>query len=74
MLNKFNSTKAQYPRNKTFIDIFENQVKENPDNIAVVFEGEKLTYKELNKKANSLGKNIAKQRCESRFHSFNNGR
>ncbi len=54
ILNTFNNTTKEYPKNKTIIDLFEEQVEKTPDNIAVVFENEKLTYKELNKKANSL--------------------
>lgn len=38
----------------TIHELFEEQVKKMPDNIAVEFEGKKLTYKELNDKSNSL--------------------
>ena len=54
ILYEFNNTYTEYPKNKTIINLFEEQVEKNPDNIAVVFEGQKLTYKELNEKANSL--------------------
>ncbi|MGE5631076.1 MAG: amino acid adenylation domain-containing protein, partial [Caulobacteraceae bacterium] len=54
ILAGFNNTKAQYPKDKTICEVFEEQVKKAPDNIAVVYEGEKLTYGELNEKANSL--------------------
>ena len=54
ILYEFNNTHAEYPKDKTIIDLFEEQVKKTPDNIAVVFENQKLTYKELNEKANSL--------------------
>lgn len=54
ILYKFNDTDAEYPKDKTIIDLFEEQVQKNPDNIAIVFEKEKLTYSELNKKANQL--------------------
>lgn len=39
---------------KTVVDLFEEQVQKSPDNIAVVSNGKKLTYKELNEKANQL--------------------
>ncbi|MDS0527391.1 amino acid adenylation domain-containing protein [Clostridium sp. SHJSY1] len=35
-------------------DLFEEQVKKNPKNIAVVFEKDTLTYEELNNQANNL--------------------
>lgn len=54
ILYEFNNTKADYPKDKTISQLFEEQVEKTPDNIAVVFEDQKLTYKELNEKANSL--------------------
>lgn len=54
ILYKFNNTKMDYPKDKTIVQLFEEQVEKNPDNIAVVFEEQKLTYRELNEKANSL--------------------
>lgn len=56
ILNDFNNTKVDYPKDKTIIDLFEEQVEKTPDNTAVVFEDKKLTYKELNEKANSLAR------------------
>lgn len=53
ILNDFNSTKTQYPQKPVHI-IFEEQVNKTPNNIAVVFENKKLTYKELNEKSNQL--------------------
>ncbi|MCR3761893.1 amino acid adenylation domain-containing protein, partial [Clostridium felsineum] len=49
-------TKAEYPKNKTVVDLFEEQVEKTPNNIAVVFENKKLTYRELNEKSNSLAR------------------
>ena len=54
LIYKFNETKIDYPKNKTIAELFEEQVKLTPDNIALVFENKSLTYKELNEKANSL--------------------
>ncbi|SMO95682.1 amino acid adenylation domain-containing protein, partial [Flavobacterium resistens] len=47
-------SKVDYPKDKTIIGLFEEQVDKTPDNIAVVFEGVELTYKQLNEKANQL--------------------
>ncbi len=52
--NEFNNTKADYPEDKTVIQLFEEQVEKNPNGIAVFFEEKKLTYKELNEKANQM--------------------
>jgi len=54
ILYEFNNTKTDYPKDKTIVEIFEEQVEKSPNNIAVVFENQKLTYKELNEKANQL--------------------
>lgn len=40
--------------NKSFIDIFREQVQKSPDNIAVAFEGCALTYLELDERSNQL--------------------
>ncbi|HEW97759.1 MAG: hypothetical protein DRR16_17350, partial [Candidatus Parabeggiatoa sp. nov. 3] len=50
----WNDTAVDYPHDKTIIDLFEEQVDKTPDAIAVVFEDQQLTYRELNKKANQL--------------------
>ena len=58
LLTTWNKTEATYPHNKTIHQLFEEQVKKTPDNLAVVYsDGEdevKLTYKELNERANRL--------------------
>ncbi len=56
ILYEFNNTKVEYPHNKTIVDLFEEQVEQTPNNIAVVFEEQKLTYKKLNEKANQLAR------------------
>ena len=56
ILYDFNNTKVDYPKDKTIVDLFEEQVNKTPDNIAVVFENQKLTYRELNEKANQLAR------------------
>lgn len=54
ILVEFNNTAVDYPKDKTVVDLFEEQVEKTPDNIAVVFEDQQLTYHELNAKANQL--------------------
>jgi len=54
ILYEFNNTDTEYPKDKTVIDLFEEQVEKNPDNIAIVFEDKKMTYREINEKANQL--------------------
>jgi len=54
LLNTFNNTKAEYPKDKSIHELFEEQVKKTPENIAVVYGDSKLTYRQLNERANSL--------------------
>jgi amino acid adenylation domain-containing protein len=54
-LQAWNNTATDYPENLTVVDLFEQQVEKTPDNVAVVFEGQHLTYSQLNNKANQLG-------------------
>jgi non-ribosomal peptide synthetase component F len=55
LLVEWNDTKADYPENETIVQLFEEQVEKTPDNIAVVYEDQELSYKELNERANQLG-------------------
>ncbi|MER2473394.1 amino acid adenylation domain-containing protein [Photorhabdus laumondii] len=54
LLHTWNRTDAAYPHDSTLHQLFEEQVDITPDNIALVFEGEELTYRELNERANRL--------------------
>ena len=54
LLVEFNDTKADYPKDKTIVVLFEEQAVKTPEAIAVIFEEEHLTYKQLNEKANQL--------------------
>ncbi|MCK4258361.1 MAG: amino acid adenylation domain-containing protein [Halanaerobiales bacterium] len=53
-LLEFNDTKIEYLKTKTIHELFEEQVENRPDDIALIFEEESLTYKELNEKSNQL--------------------
>ncbi|GKX65197.1 non-ribosomal peptide synthase/polyketide synthase [Inconstantimicrobium mannanitabidum] len=65
ILYEFNDTKVDYPKDKTIHELFEAQVEKTPDNIAVVFEDKKLTYRELNEKSNSLARVLRYKGIES---------
>ena len=54
LLETFNDTASDYPRDKTIAQLFEEQVERTPDNIAVVFEDRQLTYRALNESANRV--------------------
>ncbi|NET13338.1 MAG: amino acid adenylation domain-containing protein, partial [Okeania sp. SIO1H6] len=54
LLVEWNDTAVEYPADKCIHQLFEEQVEKTPDAVAVVFEGEQLTYQQLNAKANQL--------------------
>ena len=54
LLYTFNNTQMDYPKDKTISQLFEEQVEKTPNNVAVVFGDQQLTYRELNERANSL--------------------
>ncbi|NER91291.1 amino acid adenylation domain-containing protein, partial [Moorena sp. SIO3A2] len=58
ILVEWNNTKTDYPTDKCIHQLFEEQVEKTPDAIAVVFEEQKLTYFELNCKANQLAHHL----------------
>jgi amino acid adenylation domain-containing protein/thioester reductase-like protein len=50
----FNNTDMDYDKDRTVIELFQEQAEKNPDNIALVYKDKKLTFRELNKRANHL--------------------
>ncbi|QEI42135.1 Linear gramicidin synthase subunit D [Dolichospermum sp. UHCC 0315A] len=54
LLFEWNNTTTEYPQDKCIHQLFEEQVERSPDAVAVVFEEEQLTYRELNTRANQL--------------------
>ncbi len=54
LLVQWNSSQTNFNQNQCFHHLFEALVEENPNAIAVVFEEQKLTYQQLNERANQL--------------------
>jgi amino acid adenylation domain-containing protein len=54
LIVEWNNTWAEYPQDRCIHQLFEEQVERAPDAVAVVFEEEQLTYRELNARANQL--------------------
>ena len=61
LTDDFNNTSVDYPANETIIDLFENQVNRNPDAIALIFEDEQFTYRELNRQSNQLARYLKRK-------------
>jgi len=54
ILFEWNYTAADYPKDKCIHHLFEEQVERTPEAIAVEFENQQITYRELNQRANQL--------------------
>ena len=59
-LAEWNDTYTEYPRDKCIHSLFEEQVERTPNAVAVVFEEQQLTYRELNERANKLAHYLQK--------------
>jgi amino acid adenylation domain-containing protein len=60
LLVEWNQTAVEYPRNLCVHELFEAQVERTPEAVAVVFEDRRLTYAELNRRANQLAHRLRK--------------
>ncbi len=54
LLTNWNNTQTEYSQDKCIHHLFAVQVEQTPDKIAVVFQDQQLTYRELNSQANQL--------------------
>jgi amino acid adenylation domain-containing protein len=58
VVNGWNSTDADYPTDACIHEMFEAQVERTPSAPALTFEGETLSYSELNARANRLAHHL----------------
>jgi surfactin family lipopeptide synthetase A len=54
LLVNFNDTKVDYPKDKTIVDLFEEQVKKTPDSIAIKDSKRGLTYLQLKEESDKI--------------------
>jgi amino acid adenylation domain-containing protein len=54
LYRNWNNTKVDFPTHKCIAEIFKQQALNNPEAIAAVFRNQKITYEDLNKRANRL--------------------
>ncbi len=56
LLKQFNDNTKKYPIEQTINRLFEKQVEQNPNKIAVIHQSSQVTYRELNARANKLAR------------------
>lgn len=60
LLLEWNDTAGYYPKDKCIHELFEAQADSSPTKIALVFEGQQITYQQLNNRANQLAHYLVK--------------
>jgi len=63
-INKINNNVIKVPENSTIISEFEEQVRKNPNNIAISFEGKEITYSELDIQSNKVANALLKKKIK----------
>jgi amino acid adenylation domain-containing protein len=58
---EWNQTAVEYARERCVHEVFQEQVHRNPNALAAVFDGQQLTYAELNRKANQWARYLQEQ-------------
>ncbi|HEV2437462.1 MAG TPA: amino acid adenylation domain-containing protein [Verrucomicrobiae bacterium] len=58
ILADWNDSDAGFPGDRCIHELFQEQVRRTPDAAALVFEDEELTYRELDKRANQLAREL----------------
>src|SRR5215470_17499270 len=61
LLVEWNDTKQEYAKDECIHQLFEEQVEKTPNAVAVMFENQQLTYRELNNRANQLAHYLRKR-------------
>ncbi|WP_372366521.1 amino acid adenylation domain-containing protein [Candidatus Uabimicrobium sp. HlEnr_7] len=61
LLRNFNNTEKNFNLTHTFIDLWNEQITKAPQNIAVIMNNQKITYRRLDKMANQLANFLQQQ-------------
>jgi len=62
LLHTLNATEAAYSLDQCAHQLFEAQAEKNPDQVALVCDGQTLTYRQLNERANRLAHYLMNER------------
>src|SRR5258708_12332837 len=61
LLVEWNDTKTDYPSDRCMQELFEQQVENRPEAVALISRSGQLTYRELNARANQLAHGLRKR-------------
>src|SRR5437660_4110687 len=60
ILTEWNRTEREYPAQETILELLQEQAERSPENPAVVFEENRLSYRELHGRANQFARFLQK--------------
>jgi amino acid adenylation domain-containing protein len=60
ILVEWNDTRVDHPRDVPLHQFIEEQVEKTPESVALIYESERLTYRQLNNRANQLAHHLKK--------------
>jgi amino acid adenylation domain-containing protein/FkbM family methyltransferase len=58
LLREWNQTSRDYPREQLVFELFEAQAAQRPEAVALVYEEQRLSYRELNRRADLLARHL----------------
>ncbi|MBE0546008.1 MAG: amino acid adenylation domain-containing protein [Verrucomicrobia bacterium] len=58
LLVEWNDTRTEFSSDKCIHELFEAQVERTPDSVALVFEDEEITYRDLNRRADAVAREL----------------
>ena len=61
LLTSWNATERPLPREPHIVRLFEEQVERTPDSIAAVFGSQRISYRELNRRANRIARLLTRE-------------
>ncbi len=58
LLLEFNDVRENFPGDRAIQQLVEDQVEKTPERMAVFYEGERMTYRQINERANQLARQL----------------
>lgn len=58
IINNIKNNHASFPKDKSICDLIESYAETNPDNTALIYNNTKITYFELNARANQIARHL----------------
>ncbi|WP_108867379.1 non-ribosomal peptide synthetase [Aquimarina aquimarini] len=64
ILQDFNKSERAYPKEETVLDMLAKQAKNQPDQVALIYEDQKISYRELEEQSNQIANYLISKNVE----------